>query len=80
MDAVAMDKNDSPDGVDQLEALRNDTRATVSVPEAAKILGVSRSHLYNMINHGHIPALRLAKRRRITREWLLQQLRDAAAS
>jgi excisionase family DNA binding protein len=37
-------------------------RATVSVPEAAKILGVGRNQGYEGVKKGQIPVIRIGKR------------------
>lgn len=47
---------------------------TLSVPEAAQLLGVGRNHLYEMVGSGEIPHLRFGRRIRIPRsaleEWI----------
>jgi excisionase family DNA binding protein len=35
---------------------------TVSVEEAAHLLGISRGHAYALVNRGEIPSLRLGRR------------------
>lgn len=37
-------------------------RLTVSVPEAAKLLGIARNSAYNAVHEGRIPSLRIGKR------------------
>lgn len=37
-------------------------RRTVTVPEAAEILGISRSGAYDLISRGALPGLRLGRR------------------
>jgi excisionase family DNA binding protein len=37
-------------------------RQTVSVPEAARILGVSRAHAYELVARNELPAVRLGRR------------------
>jgi excisionase family DNA binding protein len=37
-------------------------RLTFSVPEAAKILGVSRAHAYELVARNELPAVRLGRR------------------
>ena len=37
-------------------------RLTVSVPEAAQILGISERHAYDMVREAQLPALRLGNR------------------
>jgi excisionase family DNA binding protein len=45
-------------------------RLLLTVSEAAETLGVSRSHLYNLIQQGHLPTIRLGASVRIPRRWL----------
>lgn len=42
--------------------MKNGTTQTLSVPEAAKILGIGIAHAYRMVNSGEIPAIRVGKR------------------
>jgi excisionase family DNA binding protein len=42
-------------------------RKTVTVDEAAKILGVSRAHAYEAVNSGQLRGIRLGKRWLIAR-------------
>ncbi|MGB9848869.1 MAG: helix-turn-helix domain-containing protein [Moorellaceae bacterium] len=44
----------------------------LTVPEAAALMGCSRAHLYNLINKGEIPTVRLGRAVRIPRKWLEQ--------
>jgi excisionase family DNA binding protein len=48
----------------------SDEQLLLTIPEAVQILGVSRSHLYNLINQGTLPTIRLGRSVRIPREWL----------
>jgi excisionase family DNA binding protein len=38
-------------------------RLTVSVPEAARLLGVSRSTVYELVRRGVLPSVRVSPRR-----------------
>lgn len=40
----------------------DETRATVSVEEAARILGISRGLAYEMVHQGKMPVLRFGRR------------------
>lgn len=40
------------------------------VSEAASLMGMSRSHLYQAIDRGEIPVIRLGRSARIPRAWL----------
>lgn len=53
---------------------------TVTVSEAATILGVSRSHAYALVRDGHLPALRLGRRVLVPRVALLSLIDGAAGS
>jgi excisionase family DNA binding protein len=39
-----------------------DGRRTISVPEAARLLGISARHGYDMAREGKLPSLRLGER------------------
>jgi excisionase family DNA binding protein len=47
------------------------------VGEVAKVLSVSRSHVYRLIESGEIPATRLGRTVRVRREWLEEFTRNA---
>lgn len=55
----------------------NEARRTLSVPEAAKALGIGRSAAYEAARTGEIPTVRIGKRilvpvaalKRLLREW-----------
>ncbi len=56
-------------------------RLTYTVPEAAQLLGISRTSAYDCVRRGEIPALTLGRRILITRaalEQLLGPLPDPA--
>lgn len=48
----------------------DEPRLLIKVSRAAQMLDVSRAHLYNMINHGSVPTVRLAGSVRIPAEAL----------
>jgi excisionase family DNA binding protein len=52
-------------------------RLTLTIPEAAKVLGISRGTAYALINQGVIPALRLGRRLIVPRDALLRMLAEA---
>ena len=54
-------------------------RATVTVTEAAHVLGVSRSTAYELVHAGTLPALRLG-RRIVVPTRALEELLDSARS
>ena len=55
-----------------------DERACMTVPEAAKILRISRNHAYELARQGKLPVIRLGKRLIIPRigfeKWLEESL------
>jgi len=51
-------------------------RLLLTVSEAAETLGVSRSHLYNLIQQGHLPTIRLGASVRIPRVWLERYIEE----
>lgn len=55
-----------------LERLLNEP--TVSVPDAAQLLGVGRSTIYAAAHSGEIPAVRIGNRVRIPTIWLRRLL------
>src|SRR5262249_55281600 len=50
------------------------TRQTVTIPEAAAILGIPRSTAYKLANEGVIPTLRLGRRKLVSRAVLNRML------
>ena len=52
-----------------------DTRQTLTVEEAAQVLGIGRNSTYEAIKRGEIPALRLGRRLVVPRQALEQLLR-----
>jgi excisionase family DNA binding protein len=57
---------------DTLERLLNEP--TVSVPDAARLLGVGRSTVYTAVKSGEVPAIRVGNRVRIPSRWVRQVL------
>lgn len=55
-----------------------DKRLCITVPEAAKLLGISRNHGYELARQGKLPVIRLGKRLIIPRigfeKWLEEGL------
>lgn len=52
---------------------------TISVPEAAEMLGISRSHAYECARSGQLPVIRLGARLVVPRH-LIEQLLASAGS
>ena len=55
-----------------LDELQN--RLTISLPEAASLLGVSRPHVYNLAKKGALPMIQLGGRKVISAPLLLKRL------
>ncbi|MFZ1410812.1 MAG: helix-turn-helix domain-containing protein [Micropruina sp.] len=53
-------------------ALSKDGPLILPIKEAAQLLGVSRNHMYELVNNGDIEHLPLASRRYVSREALLR--------
>ena len=61
----------------------NQERLCLSVPEAAKLLGISRGLAYELARSGRLPALRFGRRLLIPRaalERMLNEIQDAGGS
>lgn len=66
----------------------NDEPATVmprkllTVIEAARVLGISRAHLYGLVMRGEVPSIKIGRARRIPvsviDEWIARQVAEAA--
>ncbi|WP_327139027.1 helix-turn-helix domain-containing protein [Nocardia sp. NBC_01327] len=48
---------------------------TVSIPDAARLLGIGRSTVYAAAKSGELPAIRVGRRVRIPSRWIRQALR-----
>ncbi|MFZ5639181.1 MAG: helix-turn-helix domain-containing protein [Bacillota bacterium] len=55
------------------------TKATMTVPEAAKYLGISRSLAYTLIKSGEIPSLKLGEKRIIIPRTALERMLEIQA-
>lgn len=49
------------------------------VNQAAELLGISRSHCYELIQSGKLPTIRLGGSVRIPRAWLMQFVEEETA-
>lgn len=61
-------------GFNRAPVRRHPARATVTVQEAAMVLGVSRSSAYELVRSGAIPSLRLGHRLVVPRRALMQMV------
>jgi excisionase family DNA binding protein len=58
--------------------MNEEERLTVTVPEAGRILGISRGQAYEMARTGGIPVIRLGKRLVVPRKKLMAMLEPSA--
>lgn len=60
------------------------TKLCISVPEAARLLGLGRNSVYEAVRRGEVPAVRVGRRLvvpiRALEEWLESQTRSAEVS
>ena len=59
--------------------MSDDERLVVSVPEAARLLGISRTHAYELIARGELPSIRLGRRILVPLRPLMRLLEGAGA-
>ena len=59
--------------------MQPDNRLTVTVEEAARLLGVSRGLAYELVARGELPALRLGRRRVVPKMAIDALIADACA-
>lgn len=64
-------------GTPAAEPERKQQSLTLSVKEAAELLGVSQSLMYELVAAGRVPVLRLSKRLRVPRRAVEQLVEDA---
>lgn len=55
-------------------------RLTLSIDEAAAMLGISRAHAYELVRRGELPRLRLGRRVVIPRKALEEYVEGATAN
>ena len=56
----------------------SETRLTFTVPEAGRMLGISRSLAFQMAHTGQLPVIRLGERRLVVPKAALQRMLDEA--
>jgi excisionase family DNA binding protein len=59
-------------------ALLEDSRLVVSIPEAASLLGISRSFAYVLAERGDLPVVRLGRRQLVPKAALSQLIRPSS--
>lgn len=52
-------------------------RLTLSVPEVAEVVGISRAHAYELVRAGRLPSIRLGRRLVVPRK-ALEEFLDTA--
>jgi excisionase family DNA binding protein len=62
------------DGGDDLRNLGNMERLCITVPEAAKMLGISRNFCYELVKQKQLPVVKFGKRLLIPRAALIKML------
>lgn len=65
-----------PTGIESNYML-TDSRLVVTIPEAAKLLGISRSFAYELVKRGDLPVVRLGRRQLVPKEalsWLMESV------
>lgn len=72
---LAAQANETADALERLQALKTtDLKWTLNVAEAAKVLGVNESTVYEYVRQGEIPSVRLGAKILIPRLALLDWL------
>ncbi|HEY8776308.1 MAG TPA: helix-turn-helix domain-containing protein [Gaiellaceae bacterium] len=65
--------------MDQQHVQRKSTPRTVSVPEAAALLGIGRSSAYQAARTGEIKTITIGRRKLVPKAWLDEQLGERTA-
>lgn len=60
--------------------MTNDTKLTLTVEEAANLLGIGRQLAYDLVRTGRLPALRLGHRYVVPRAAIMRMLADVTAA
>jgi excisionase family DNA binding protein len=63
---------------DKLRAVNLEERWCLTVPEAARLLGISRNFAYQLARQGQLPVIKLGKRLLIPRVGLKKKLEGGA--
>lgn len=62
-----------------MEQEQEPQRATLTVTQAARVLGISRAAAYEAVKTGRLPSLRLSERRIVVPRRALERLLDSAS-
>ncbi len=55
--------------------MENEERQTLTVPEAGKLLGLTRHGSYEAAKRGEIPTLRFGRLLKVSKQWLERKLK-----
>jgi excisionase family DNA binding protein len=66
-----------PTGI-ETNYMLTDSRLVVTIAEAAKLLGISRSFAYELVKRGELPVVRLGGRQLVPKESLSRLMESAA--
>ena len=66
-----------PTGI-ETNYMLTDSRLVVTIAEAAKLLGISRSFAYELVKRGELPVVRLGRRQLVPKESLSRLMESAA--
>jgi excisionase family DNA binding protein len=66
-----------PTGI-ETNYMLTDARLVVTVAEAAKLLGISRSFAYELVKRGELPIVRLGRRQLVPKETLSRLMESVA--
>jgi excisionase family DNA binding protein len=70
MSVTIMDKPKRAQGAEEIQ------RETHGIPEAARIVGVSRNHMYQAVARGEVPSIRIGHRRVIPKAIIRKMLAE----
>jgi excisionase family DNA binding protein len=68
-----------PTGI-ETNYMLTDARLVVTIAEAAKLLGISRSFAYELVKRGQLPVVRLGRRQLVPKESLSQLMESSKCS
>ena len=66
-----------PTGI-ETNYMLTDSRLVVTIAEAAKLLGISRSFAYELVKRGELPVVRLGRRQLVPKEALSRLMESVA--
>jgi excisionase family DNA binding protein len=66
-----------PTGI-ETNYMLTDSRLVVTIAEAAKLLGISRSFAYQLVKRGELPVVRLGRRQLVPKESLSRLMESVA--